>query len=133
MTRAAVRLLLTLAAGLALLALPGIAAPSPHATPDAGASPAASPGASPAAARDAKVEIVDLAFSPQKIEVPVGTTVTWTNEDVTQHTVVAKDKLFRSDILQKGDTFSYTFHEPGTWDYICSLHPSMTGQIVVTG
>jgi plastocyanin len=79
------------------------------------------------------VKIKDLAFSPQTIEVPVGTTVTWTNEDVTQHTVVSEDKLFGSEILQKGDTFSYTFDEPGTYDYICSLHPSMKGQVIVTG
>jgi plastocyanin len=133
MSRTALRLLLILATGLALLAVRGGAAPAQDATPGTGASPAASPGASPIAVQEVKVEIKDLAFSPQTIEVPVGTTVTWTNEDVTQHTVVSEDKLFGSEILQKGDTFSYTFDEPGTYDYICSLHPSMKGQVVVTG
>lgn len=133
MSRTALRLLAILVIGLALIALPGIAAPSPDATPDAGASPAASPGASPAAAMEARVTIKDLAFSPQVLEIPVGTTVTWTNEDAPQHTVFSKDKTFASDILEQGDTFSYTFDEPGTYDYICSLHPNMTGQVVVTG
>jgi plastocyanin len=133
MSRTALRLLLILATGLALLAVRGGTAPAQDAPPGTGASPAASPGASPIAVQEVKVEIKDLAFSPQTIEVPVGTTVTWTNEDVTQHTVVSEDKLFGSEILQKGDTFSYTFDEPGTYDYICSLHPSMKGQVIVTG
>lgn len=133
MSRTALRLLAILVVGLAMIALPGIAAPSPDATPDAGASPAASPGASPAAAMEAQVTIKDLAFLPQVLEIPAGTTVTWTNEDAPQHTVFSQDKTFTSDILEQGDTFSYTFDEPGTYDYICSLHPNMTGQIVVTG
>lgn len=85
-----------------------------------------------AAAQEVQVTIKDFAFMPQTIEVPVGTTVTWTNQDVTQHTVYSKTGVFQSDILQQGDTFSYTFDEPGTYDYICSLHPNMMGQVVVT-
>lgn len=84
-------------------------------------------------AAEAQVTIKDFAFSPQVLTVPVGTTVTWTNEDMTQHTVYSNDKTFVSDILAQGDTFSFTFDTPGTYDYICSLHPNMTGQIVVTG
>lgn len=93
------------------------------------------PGASPVAdaPQEVQVAIQDFAFTPQVLEVPVGTTVTWTNNDVTQHTVVASGDAFKSDILAQGDTFSFTFDTPGTYDYICSLHPNMTAQIVVTG
>jgi plastocyanin len=100
---------------------------APPATVAAGGTPAA------AATQDQAVTIKDFAFSPQVLTIPVGTTVTWTNEDTTQHTVVAKDKAFASDILAQGDTFSFTFDTPGTFDYICSLHPNMTAQVVVTG
>ncbi len=86
-----------------------------------------------AAPQEVQVAIQDFAFSPQVLEVPVGTTVTWTNNDTSQHTVVANNDAFGSDILAQGATFSFTFDTPGTYDYICSLHPNMTGQIVVTG
>lgn len=79
------------------------------------------------------VEILDFTFTPQTLEIPVGTTVTWTNSDTTQHTATASDGSFDSGILAQGDSFSFTFDTPGTYDYICSLHPNMTGQIVVTG
>lgn len=131
MSRAALRLLLILAAGLALIAIPAIGGTAQDSTP--AASPEASPAASPAAsAGEEQVTIKDFVFTPQKLEVPVGTTVTWTNQDVTQHTVVSEGN-WKSDILQKGDTFSYTFDKAGTFDYICTLHPNMKGQVIVTG
>jgi plastocyanin len=108
------------------------------------APPAAAGAATPAAAESTPaaaattpqavaIDIKDFAFSPQTLTIPVGTTVTWTNQDVTAHTTTAKDKTWDSNILQQGATFSYTFDTPGTYDYICSLHPNMTAQIVVTG
>jgi plastocyanin len=66
------------------------------------------------------------------LEVPVGTTVTWTNNDPSQHTATSTGN-FDSGVLAQGGTFSFTFDTAGTYDYICSLHPNMTGQIVVTG
>jgi plastocyanin len=84
------------------------------------------------AAQEVAVTIQDFVFSPDVLEVAAGTTVTWTNNDVTQHTVVSTDGFFESDILAEGNTFSFTFEDAGTFDYICSLHPNMTGQVVVT-
>lgn len=117
---------------------------SVYIAPEGSAMAAATPVAADAAAAEATeteaavaeevpVSIQDFAFSPQVLEVPVGTTVTWTNNDASQHTVVADNDAFASEILAQGDTFSFTFDTPGTYDYICSLHPNMTAQIVVTG
>jgi plastocyanin len=92
----------------------------------------ATPAADAAAPSEVAVEIKDFAFTPQVLEIPVGTTVTWTNSDTTQHTATSSG-VFDSGVLAQGATFSFTFDTPGTFDYICSLHPNMTGQIVVTG
>ena len=79
----------------------------------------------------AAVRIDNFAFSPQSIEVAPGTTVTWTNGDDDVHSVVEKDRKFKSSALDTGDTFSQTFTAPGEYDYFCSLHPRMVGKIVV--
>jgi plastocyanin len=63
--------------------------------------------------------------------VKIGTTVTWDNADDIPHTVVSSAKLFRSKVLDTGGTFSFTFTTPGAYEYFCSLHPHMTGTIVV--
>ncbi len=81
---------------------------------------------------ETEVTIVDFAFTPQELEVPAGTTVTWTNEDWAPHTVTAEDGSFDSCELVEGDTFEYTFDEPGTYSYLCSFHPGMVGTVVVT-
>ena len=78
------------------------------------------------------VSVVDVAFAPADIEVPVGTTVDWTNGDPFAHTVTARDGAFDSGTLDGGQTFSQTFGEPGTYDYFCAIHPSMTGTVTVT-
>lgn len=85
------------------------------------------------APQEIQVAIQDFAFAPQVLEIPVGTTVTWINNDPSQHTATASDGSFDSGVLAQGGTFSFTFDTPGTYDYICSLHPNMTGQIIVTG
>jgi plastocyanin len=77
------------------------------------------------------IRIVDFAFEPEMVEIPVGTTVEWVNEDSFTHTVDADDGSFASEDLDTGDRFSFQFTEPGT--YICGIHPSMMGAIVVTG
>jgi plastocyanin len=66
------------------------------------------------------------------VTVPVGATVTWVNGDDVPHTVVATDKSFRSKVLDTDDRFSFTFTRAGTYDYFCSIHPHMTGKVVVT-
>jgi len=79
-----------------------------------------------------KVAAVDVAFEPENIEVPVGTTVDWTNDDPFAHTVTANDGTFDSGTMDAGQSFSQTFDEPGTFDYFCAIHPSMTGTVTVS-
>jgi amicyanin len=85
----------------------------------------------PAFAADATaVKIGNFTFGPQELKVKAGTTVTWTNEDDIPHTVVSPNN-FRSKVLDTDGAFSFTFTTPGTYKYFCSLHPHMTGAIVV--
>lgn len=81
----------------------------------------------------AAVSIQNFAFSPGTIQVTAGTTVTWTNNDQTTHTVTADDGSFDSGDVAPGGTFSMTFTTPGTFAYHCKIHPFMTASIVVTG
>jgi plastocyanin len=101
----------------------------PEAPGDAGDG-AGTPG--DAAATVSEVSVVDVAFQPADIEVPVGTTVDWTNVDPFAHTVTARDGAFDSGTMDGGGTFSQTFSEPGTFEYFCAIHPSMTGTVTVT-
>ena len=84
-----------------------------------------------APAADAAVEIDQFAFVPQRITVKAGTTVTWINGDDAPHTIASSSKLFKSKALDTGDKFSFTFTTPGTYAYFCSVHPHMTGTVVV--
>ena len=84
-----------------------------------------------APATDAEVDIDPFTFTPQHITVKAGTTVTWINEDDVPHTVASSSKVFKSKALDTRDKFSVTFTTPGTYDYFCSLHPHMTGAVVV--
>jgi amicyanin len=84
-----------------------------------------------APATDAEVDIDQFTFLPQRITVKAGTTVTWINEDDVPHTVASSGKVFKSKALDTADKFSFTFTTPGTYDYFCSLHPHMTGAVVV--
>jgi plastocyanin len=77
------------------------------------------------------VKIDNFVFAPQRLSVKPGTTVTWENQDDIPHTIVSTAKLFRSKVLDTHDFFSFTFATPGTYEYFCSLHPHMTGTIVV--
>jgi len=82
-------------------------------------------------AANAAVKIDNFVFGPQTITVPVGTTVTWTNVDDIPHTTVSTDGVFKSKVMDTDEKFSYTFSKAGTYSYYCSVHPKMTGQIVV--
>jgi plastocyanin len=84
-----------------------------------------------ARAADAMVKIDNFTFAPQRVTVKIGTTVTWDNADDIPHTIASSTKLFRSKVLDTGGTFSFTFTTPGAYEYFCSLHPHMTGTIVV--
>jgi plastocyanin len=80
-----------------------------------------------------EVKIDNFSFGPAALTVPVGTTVTWTNRDDIPHTVVSTDdpKAFKSKVLDTDEKFSFTFSKAGTYPYFCSIHPKMTGKVVV--
>lgn len=81
-----------------------------------------------------RVEMANLAFSPESLTVAAGTTVTWENTDsALPHTSNSDDEVWASGTLNGGDEFSFTFDEAGTFTYFCTIHPSMTGTIVVDG
>ena len=77
------------------------------------------------------VAIDNFSFSPASITVPAGTTLTWTNRDDIPHTVVSDDKKFKSKALDTDEKFSFTFTEPGTYSYFCSIHPKMRATVTV--
>jgi plastocyanin len=82
-------------------------------------------------AAGAVVKIDNFTFVPQRVTVKAGTTVTWVNEDDIPHAVAATGKEFRSKVLDTDDKFSFAFTTAGAYEYFCSLHPHMTGTIVV--
>ena len=82
-------------------------------------------------AANAEVKIDNFSFGPQTVTVPVGATVTWINRDDIPHTVVSTDGVFKSKVRDTDEMFSFTFAKAGTYSYYCSVHPKMTGQVVV--
>jgi len=88
----------------------------------------AQPNASPM-----EVKIDNFSFGPLTLTVPVGTMVTWTNRDDIPHTIVSTDdpKAFKSKVLDTDEKFSFTFSKEGTYPYFCSIHPKMTGKVIV--
>lgn len=97
--------------------------------PARGAAPAAAK--SPAAANTVKID--NFTFTPAALVVKPGTTVTWVNGDDIPHTVRAKDGAFKSKVLDSNDRFTFTFAKAGEYTYFCSLHPHMTGKVIVRG
>ena len=86
-----------------------------------------------ARAADISVKIANFTFDPPQVTVKTGTTVVWTNDDDIPHTVTSTTQAFKSAALDTNDKFSFTFTTPGSYQYFCSLHPHMTGTIVVEG
>jgi len=84
-----------------------------------------------AAPPPAAVQIGNFTFKAPVTTIKVGTTVTWTNGDDIPHTVTSNNGNFKSKVLDSGDHFSFTFAKTGQFGYFCSLHPHMTGTIVV--
>jgi plastocyanin len=87
--------------------------------------------AMPALADGAMVMMKNFDFAPMAIAVPVGATVTWKNLDGEPHTVVSADGLFRSAALDQNDTYTFKFTKPGTYKYLCSIHPKMMATVTV--
>jgi len=79
----------------------------------------------------AEVKIDNFVFGPQTVTVPVGSTVTWINKDDIPHTTVSTDGVFKSKVMDTDEKFSFKFTKPGTYSYFCSVHPKMTGKVVV--
>ncbi len=79
----------------------------------------------------AEVKIDNFSFGPAALTVPVGTTVSWTNRDDIPHTVVSTEGVFKSKVLDTDEKFSFTFSKAGSYPYFCSIHPKMTGKVVV--
>lgn len=127
------------AAGATTVAAVGGTTVAPTTAAAAGASTTAAGGASTTAASGDSagaevitISIADFAFDQPALEIPVGTTVEWVNNDDTDHDVTSDDGSFVSETLAPGDTFTYTFTAAGDFPYICSIHPQMTANIVVT-
>src|SRR5215467_15825295 len=90
-------------------------------------------GEAPRAAAPASLEvgIDNFSFGPQSVTVAAGSTVKWTNRDDIPHTVVSTEGVFKSRVLDTDESFSFTFSKPGNYPYFCSIHPHMTGSVVV--
>ena len=78
-----------------------------------------------------RMNIQNLAFMSSNIQVKAGTTVTWTNQDSVPHSVTFKNGMKDSGLLYQGQSFSYTFNTPGTYQYYCSVHPYMVATVTV--
>ena len=79
---------------------------------------------------DGAVTIGHFVFEPKEVVINAGTTVAWTHDDNVAHSIISPG-LFESEVLQRGDKFSFKFDKPGEYSYYCGLHPSMTGKIIV--
>jgi amicyanin len=118
--------------GQAMPGMSGSAMPAMSGMQSPPASASATTADSPASQGGTAVSISNFKFNPATLTVPVGATVTWTNQDEEPHSVAGKDGSFHSPGMDTHGTYSFTFTTPGSYDYICSIHPFMTGTVVVT-
>ncbi len=88
-------------------------------------------GVSTASSAVPQIAIQGFKFTPATVTVPAGTTVTWVNRDEDVHTVVSTTQAFRSGGLETDEAYSYKFTKPGVYQYFCTLHPLMTGKVIV--
>lgn len=78
-----------------------------------------------------EVKIDNFSFTPATLTVKVGTQITWVNADDIPHTVVSDNQSFKSKTLDTDEKFTFTADKPGTYSYFCSIHPKMTGKVIV--
>ena len=102
-------------------------------SPETGASGGSAPASSGDAVRSAKVEIANFAYEPDPVTIEEGGKVIWINRDSAPHTATAEDGSFDTGTLEEGKLKSETFKEPGTYAYVCSIHPQMHGTVEVVG
>ena len=105
---------LRMLAGVAMLAWIGASSPATAGTPD-----------------PTTIVVKNFMFMPMSLTVTAGSTVTWSNQDQEPHTVVSDTGLFRSSAIDTNESFSFKFDQPGTYHFMCSIHPQMVGTIVV--
>jgi amicyanin len=105
-------------------------APAGQSDPGTGAGQRAQP-VTVAAQAGPRIEITKHKFSSPTLTVPAGTTVTWLNRDEDVHTVVSTTQAFRSAGLETDEAYAYKFAKPGVYEYFCTLHPLMTGKVIV--
>jgi len=108
--------------GMLFAASPSVKTGNNEASGNNGNQPAAPPAA---------VKIDNFSFAPQTLTIPIGTTVTWTNRDDIPHTAASTEGVFKSKVMDTDEKFSYTFTRAGTYAYYCTIHPKMTGKVVV--
>ena len=102
-------------------------------TPTASPTPMASPTPTPVVGVTHVSITITAKFQPANIQVPIGTTVTWTNNDTTGHTVTFRNGMADSKRIDAaGGTFRYTFKSKGIFPYYCTIHPDMVGAVTVT-
>ena len=94
-----------------------------------GATTTVSQATTVASAQGNSVSIENFAFAPDTLTIKAGSTVVWTNNDSASHNIKIGDTT--SPMMAKGQTFEMTFDTKGTFDYICGVHPSMKGKIIV--
>jgi plastocyanin len=130
-------LVLILLMGPMVVMLPGCGARAEGTAPGGGDTAANAPpgeGAGrPVSAEPKQISIDNFKYVPDTLTVPAGTKVTWTNHDDMPHTVTStgKPKTLDSEALDTDAQFSHVFAEPGTYDYLCTVHPKMAGQVIV--
>ncbi len=86
---------------------------------------------SAAGAGDIQVAMVDMGFEPETVTVPAGGSITWVNQDSVSHNAVADDGSWATELFGGGNSATLTFGTPGTYSYVCTLHPKMTGTVIV--
>lgn len=106
-----------------------VATPFATSTVAAGAAPAGGAATSPTPANQLRIQ--DFSFAPPALSTTVGTKLTWTNAGPSNHTVTANDGSFDSGTIQLNGSFSFTPTKAGTYAYHCSIHPTMSGTLVV--
>jgi plastocyanin len=87
--------------------------------------------ATAAAPTSVEIKIDNFSFTPATLTVKVGTQITWVNADDIPHTIVSDNQSFKSKVLDTDEKFTFTADKPGTYSYFCSIHPKMTGKVIV--
>jgi plastocyanin len=125
-TAASIRLVIVCLAPLAVLLAVGLVGRD-----DTGRSGAAAAASAPSGAN--AVTVQQFQFEPREVTVTAGAEVVWANQDAFDHSIVDRGDAFRGDPFGTGENFARTYDEPGTYEYFCGIHNSMTGTVVVTG